>query len=353
MRSFSPCNNPFSANSTIKYNAHNVRLTPPKAIELFDQYDLILDCTDHPSSRYFISDAAVLAGKPLVTASALRTEGQLMVLNHPPRSQENSPRSFCYRCVFPKPPPPESVTTCGEGGILGPVVGVMGVLMAMEAIKLLVPPPQEKDGHPDAHADTPPSLLMYSAYSNPLFRSVQLKGKRHDCIACSEHATITRDTLESGSLDYVAFCGSRPLVNILSDQERIHAHDFSILRHNTSTPLILIDVREPVEFNIAHISGSVNLPLSLITQHPEESMDELEQRLERANASTGSQLYFICRLGNDSQLAMHKLKNTPRSHLQLKYELKGDIKGGLAAWAQHVDNEFPDYGDFPLDGGRG
>lgn len=276
-----------------------------------------------------------------------------MVLNHPPRGQENSQRSFCYRCVFPKPPPPEGVTTCGEGGILGPVVGVMGVLMAMEAIKILVPPPQEKDGHPNERADTPPSLLMYSAYSHPLFRSVRLKGKRHDCIACSNHATITRDTLESGSLDYVAFCGARPPVNKLSDHERIHAHDYSILRCNPCNPLILIDVREPVEFNIAHIPGSVNLPLSLITQNPDDSIDQLEQRLKRADASADSQLYFICRLGNDSQLAVHKLKDTPRFRSHLQYEIKGDIKGGLAAWAQHVDHGFPDYGDFPLDGGRG
>ncbi len=229
----------------------------------------------------------------------------------------------------------------------------MGVLMAMEAIKVLVPPSQEKNGYPDARTDARPSLLMYSAYSNPLFRSFQLKGKRHDCIACSKHATITRDTLESGSLDYVAFCGARPPVNILLDQERIQAHDYSILRRNASTPTILIDVREPVEFNIAHIPESVNLPLSLISQDPEESINQLEQKLKRTNASAGSQLYFICRLGNDSQVAVHKLRNTLRFHSHPEYEVKGDIKGGLAAWAQHVDSEFPDYGDFPTDGERG
>lgn len=343
----------FSANSSIEYRTHSTRLTPTTAIELFEQYDLILDCTDHPSSRYFISDAAVLAGRPVVTASGLRTEGQLMVLNHPPRSQGNSQSSFCYRCVFPKPPPPESVTTCGEGGILGPVVGVMGVLMAMEAIKILVPPPQRNDSPPDASTDTPPTLLMYSAYSNPLFRTVRLKGKRHDCITCSRHATITRETLQSGSLDYVAFCGARPPIKYLSDQDRIHATELSTLRQNPSHPPILIDVREPVEYNIAHIPGSINLPLSLISQDPENSLNQLDHTIETTNASAGCHLYFICRLGNDSQIAMHKLRNTTRMREQTRYELKGDIKGGLAAWAQHVDGGFPDYGDFPLDRGRG
>lgn len=224
--------------------------------------------------------------------------------------------------------------------------------MAMEAIKILVPSPQQRDEKPHAAADTPPSLLMYSAYNNPLFRSVRLKGKRHDCIACSKHATITRDTLESGSLDYMAFCGARQPINLLPDHERIHARDYSILHRSPRTPLLLIDVREPVEFNIAHIPGSVNLPLSLISHHPEESIDKLEKELEAAKAGEGSQVHFICRLGNDSQIAVHKLRGILRFRDHPKYEIKGDVKGGLAAWTKHVDKGFPDYGDFPLDEGR-
>ncbi|EHK50419.1 hypothetical protein TRIATDRAFT_297199, partial [Trichoderma atroviride IMI 206040] len=119
-------------NPTIIYNAHATHLTPLNAEEIVSQYDLVLDCTDHPTSRYLISDICVLLSKPLVSASAFQTSGQLIVLNNPPG------KGPCYRCVFPKPPPPESVVGCGEGGIIGPVVGTMGVLQALEAIKLIV-----------------------------------------------------------------------------------------------------------------------------------------------------------------------------------------------------------------------
>lgn len=332
------------------YHAHNVRLIPSKAIELFEKYDLILDCTDHPSSRYLISDAAVLAGKPLVTASALRTEGQLMVLNHPRQGHENNQEGFCYRCVFPKPPPPESVMSCGEGGILGPVVGVMGILMAMEAIKVLVPPLRRDNEHSHAGTDIPPFLLMYSAYSTPLFRSVRLKGKRHDCIACSPHATITRATLESGSLDYIAFCGGIRQINALPSHERMTAHEYSLLRRASDPPHVLIDVREPVEFNIAHLPGSLNLPFSLISQRPEESVDQLEEKLEARNVAIGGQLHCICRLGNDSQVAVGKLRDIERLSEGTRFELRGDIKGGLAAWRRDVDGGFPDYGDLAVEG---
>lgn len=269
-----------------------------------------------------------------------------MVLNHPAGSTEQ--RNFCYRCVFPKPPPPESVTTCGEGGILGPVVGVMGVLMAMEALKILAPPPQPENQDSISPTETPPALLMYSAYSNPLFRSVRLKGKRPDCMACSPKATINRETLESGSLDYIAFCGARTPTNLLPDEERTSPHAYFLLRQTTTPPPILIDVRESVEYNIAHIDGSLNLPLSYITRNPHISLDQLEKKLEEVKTSGRSQLHFICRLGNDSQVAVQKLRDTARSGGGGKLEIKGDIKGGLAAWKRDVDRGFPDYGGFGI-----
>jgi len=124
-------------NPNVHYVAYPNHLTPANAIATMENYDLVLDCTDHPASRYLISDAAVLCGKLLISGSALRTEGQLMVLNNPPSTSHQEAGGPCYRCIFPKPPPIESVVSCGDGGILGPVVGVIGVLMALEAIKLI------------------------------------------------------------------------------------------------------------------------------------------------------------------------------------------------------------------------
>jgi adenylyltransferase/sulfurtransferase len=124
-------------NPNLRYIAHGEHLTPQNAREIVEKYDLVLDCTDHPTSRYLISDICVLLHKPLISASALRTDGQLIVLNSPPLPAGDASGGPCYRCVFPKPPPAESVVSCGDGGILGPVVGTMGVLQALEAVKLI------------------------------------------------------------------------------------------------------------------------------------------------------------------------------------------------------------------------
>ena len=305
------------------------------------KYDLILDCTDRPSTRYLISDAAVLAGKPVITASALRTEGQLMVLNNPPKSHDN-PGGFCYRCVFPKPPPAESVLTCGEGGILGPVVGVMGVLMAMEAIKMLSPLLQEdEDQYPTKppYELVPPSLLLYSAYSTPAFRSVKLRGKRKGCPSCSDTATITEHSLSEIS----AFCPLDSPAAVINTT-RVSAKEYSKVRESAGTPHVLVDVREKVQFDICHLKGSINLPYSDISRDLEASIEKLDETINRnSNLADRSPLYFICRYGNDSQLAANKFKELPPFKPCAKYEVMGDITGGLRAWRQSVDPSFPEY----------
>lgn len=304
-------------------------------------YDLILDCTDRPSTRYLISDAAVLAGKPVVTASALRTEGQLMVLNNPPKSPGN-PGGFCYRCVFPKPPPAETVLSCGEGGILGPVVGVMGVLMAMEALKILLQLSEENNYQNSVGASddpVPPTLLLYSAYSNPPFRSIKLRGKRKGCVSCSDIATITEESLKSAPSNYVEICASSSPA-APANTSRVSANEYSMIRQTH----ILVDVREKVQFDICHLKGSINLPYSEISRDPETSLDRLDDATkDNPGIVDGMPLYLICRFGNDSQLAAKKFKDLSRFQPDDKYDLKGDISGGLRAWRESVDPGFPEY----------
>lgn len=324
-------------NSLSQYVAHHYSLDPNIAVETMRNYDLILDCTDRPSTRYLVSDAAVLAGKPVITASALRTEGQLMVLNNPPKSHDN-PGGFCYRCVFPKPPPAESVLTCGEGGILGPVVGVMGVLMAMEALKVFQ---EDEYQYPtkESYEPVPPSLLLYSAYNDRPFRSIKLRGKRKGCPSCSDTATITQDSLP----EYGAFCALDSPAALISTC-RISAKEYSKVREATGSPHILVDVREKVQFDICHLKGSINLPYSDISRDPEASIDRLAETINGdPNIADGSSLYLICRYGNDSQLAANKFKELSRFRPHAKYECRGDIAGGLRAWSQSVDPNFPEY----------
>ncbi|KAJ8114077.1 hypothetical protein OPT61_g3954 [Boeremia exigua] len=339
-----------SLNPNVKLAPHTSRLTPDVALAVFRDYDLVLDCTDNPASRYLISDTCVLLGKTLVSASALRTDGQLMVLNNPPLPTGNMQGGPCYRCIFPKPPPPESVVSCGDGGILGPVVGVMGVLQALEAIKVLTQTTT-------AISTESPSLLLFSAYSNPMFRSIRLRTRKPKCAACSAQSTVTPDAITSGSLDYVQFCGSVNPVDALSPQERISAESYAKLRSGVNPftgtvsnkdSHILIDTRERVQFELCNIDGSRNVPFSEVSTARTRSsngiydsmeveeplwIQELRQRPEKP-------IFVVCRLGNDSQMTVRKLKE-----LGLDYGGKrfiGDIRGGLKAWKEAVDHDFPE-----------
>ena len=312
----------------------------------------------------------MLAGKPLISASALRTDGQLLVLNHPPspplaqREVAGSEGGPCYRCVFPVPPPAESVLSCGEGGVLGPVVGVMGVLMALEAMKLLT----FKSSEPATEQRREQSMLIFSATSSPPFRSVRLRGKRKACAACSDKATISAEALSLGNLDYAMFCGTQNSIQVLGEAERMSAKEFKHQQQvvqEVSSPVglgmrsyVLLDVRDKTQYGLCYLDGSINIPwtsmqgMESLAQATipdgQQCMDEglptngedLLSVLRKA-ADGGKDIYTICRFGNDSQLAVQKLK-------ELGFSADGrsrvrDIKGGFRAWKQEVDTDWPEY----------
>lgn len=332
------------------YIAHRSHLTPQEAPGIFKDYDLILDCTDNPATRYLISDTAVALGKPVVSASALRTEGQLMVLNNPPRPAGDSNGGPCYRCVFPKPPPANSVTSCADGGILGPVVGTMGVLQALEAIKVITSP---------ASGLSPPALHIFSGYSSPPFRTIRLRSRRPTCAACSASPSVTLDTVKSGSIDYAFFCGATNPTTLLSPDERISPLDYRV-KHPEIPPehlvpragnQMLIDVRDKAQFDICNLENSINIPISTIlgsTPRPKkdangDSQENLPSWLpaDIASPESSNPVYVVCRLGNDSQIAVTKLKELGLDRGGERFV--GDIKGGLRAWREQVDPELPEY----------
>ncbi|PYI02855.1 molybdenum cofactor [Aspergillus sclerotiicarbonarius CBS 121057] len=329
-----------------KYIAHREHLSPEAAPDIFSNYDLVLDCTDNPATRYLISDTAVLLGKPLVSASALRTEGQLMVLNNPPRPAGDKTGGPCYRCVFPKPPPANTVTSCADGGIIGPVVGTMGVLQALEAIKVITAEATS--------APSPPSLHIFSAYSIPLFRTIKLRSRRPNCAVCSAEASVTVDTVRSGSTDYVFFCGMADPENLLSPEERITPLEYRTKhRGGEEKEPTIIDVREKVQFDICSLENSINIPMSTILastfssvnngDSPAEGLPVLPSWVPSDVASSQSTdpVYVVCRLGNDSQIAVKRLKE-----LGLDREgrrVVADIRGGFRAWKEQVDPEWPEY----------
>ncbi|CAK3910919.1 Adenylyltransferase and sulfurtransferase uba4 [Lecanosticta acicola] len=323
-------------NPRIKYERHPMHLSPSSALRIFSQYDLILDCTDHPTSRYLISDACVLAQKPLVSASALKTEGQLIVLNNPPRPAGDASGGPCYRCIFPKPPPADSVLSCGEGGILGPVVGTMGVLQALEALKLVLAKstPQPPDSSPKTQ------MLIFSAFSTPQFRSVRMRGRRASCAACSVNATITPNQLTDGSMDYAAFCGVTDPIQRLPSHLRVSASDFARLPRDGRN--MLIDVRDETQYAMCALRGSINVPW-------QGSKEKWIQKAVEAGAISsgydGRERYVVCRYGNDSQLAVRAAWEALEATLWpdgTDARIR-DIRGGFRAWREEVDADWPDY----------
>ncbi|KAI0103182.1 adenylyltransferase [Nemania sp. FL0031] len=328
-------------NPEVKYLAYGEHLSPQNAEDIVRGYDVVLDCTDHPTSRYLISDICVLLGKPLVSASALRMDGQLIVLNNPPAPQGSPEGGPCYRCVFPKPPPADSVVSCGEGGILGPVVGVMGVLQALEAIKLIA----TGISKPDESAPKEPvrpSLLLFSANSLTPFRSIRMRGRRTDCFACSEASTLTLKELKSGSLDYVQFCGVTTPINILQPDERISATYYSsVLENGSETKGVLLDVREKEHFEVANIPGAINVPFSTFQAKSRTTANGDPPHLNwlPEGVASDAPIYVVCRVGNDSQLVTKKLKDMGLDRHGERFI--GDIKGGMKAWKLEVDQTMP------------
>ncbi|RYP60379.1 hypothetical protein DL769_008148 [Monosporascus sp. CRB-8-3] len=367
-------------NPRVRYTAHAMHLTPRNAAEIVGGYDVVLDCTDNPATRYLVSDVCVLLGRPLVSASALRTDGQLIVLNYPPAPPRGAggedgrggvstgEAGPCYRCVFPRPPPAEGVVSCGEGGILGPVVGVMGVLQALEAIKIITAPPRPgpttmtANGGGEAgtaekkqSSASAPSLLLFSAYSTPSFRSVRMRGRRPDCVACSPGSTLTLEELSSGSLDYVRFCGVNTPVDVLRPEERVSAAEYygRVLRaERPGAPSggrghLLLDVREREHYDIASIPGSVNVPFSRFRAQDRSGSGGDDGRGEQPkrpdwipeSLPPDAPIYVVCRVGNDSQLVTRRLKEMALDGGGARFI--GDIKGGMRAWKQEVDPTIP------------
>ncbi|XP_036605184.1 adenylyltransferase and sulfurtransferase MOCS3 [Trichosurus vulpecula] len=311
-------------NSAVQCVPYAEALTPATALDLVRRYDVVADCSDNVPTRYLVSDACVLAGRPLVSASALRLEGQLTVYHY-----QDGP---CYRCVFPTPPPAETVTNCADGGVLGVVPGVLGCLQALEVIKIAAGLGPSYSG----------SLLLFDALGGQ-FRCIRLRGRRSDCVVCGDQPTVTR------LQDYEAFCGSSATdkcrsLQLLSQEERVStAHYKRVL--DAGEPHLLLDVRPKVEVDICCLPHALHIPLSHLERRDVESLELLRDAIRKGkqNIQKGTlfPIYVICKLGNDSQKAVKVLQSL--SIKELDSFLARDIVGGLMAWATKIDPTFPQY----------
>ncbi|XP_011494060.1 PREDICTED: adenylyltransferase and sulfurtransferase MOCS3 isoform X1 [Ceratosolen solmsi marchali] len=289
-------------NDNIKITPYKLQIQSSNALEIIQHYDVILDATDNVATRYLLNDACVISGKPLISGSALQFEGQLTVYNY---------AGPCYRCIFPKPPPPEAVNNCSDSGVLGAVVGTIGVMQALQTIKVILKLPGILSGR----------LLIFDGM-DMTFKNLKLRSKNQDCEVCGRNPTI--QTL----IDYEEFCGSKANdkhqnLKILTANERISVNEYNELSHTPLKPFILIDIRSNQEYEMCHLKNSINIPFSTLSS--KGCLDALKKEINKNET--------------DISNAVRALKNYfTNSDIQVK-----DIIGGLHAWSHDIDPEFPIY----------
>ncbi|XP_064086408.1 adenylyltransferase and sulfurtransferase MOCS3-like isoform X1 [Macrobrachium nipponense] len=299
-------------NNNVEVTPFDVLLNSETALQIISKFDVVLDCTDNVATRYLLNDACVIANKPLVSGSALRYEGQLTIYHF-----SDGP---CFRCIHPKPPPPETVTNCSDGGVIGVVPGVIGCLQALETIKIIT----------GMGTTLSQKLLLFDGLEG-MFRTVKLRGHKNSCEVCGDNPTVTQ------LIDYEQFCGSRASdkdsgLHLLEKDDRVGVKEYHDLL-SEGTPHLLIDVRLPVEQDICKLPNSVNIPLKDLKKP--ENIAVIENKLSSLEMK---KIFCLCRRGNDSQLAVSFLQSVLSRDCDIK-----DIVGGLTAWAQKIDSSFPIY----------
>jgi adenylyltransferase/sulfurtransferase len=292
---------------------HNTMLTSANALEIFRDYDIIADGTDNFQTRYLVNDACVLTGKPNVYGSIFRFEGQASVF-----ATKDAP---CYRCLYPEPPPPGLVPSCAEGGVLGILPGLVGIIQATEVIKLILGIGESLAGR----------LLLVDALTMK-FRTLKLH-KNPDCPVCGTHPTVT------ALIDYDQFCGIQKPTSVgpLEVAQNKAVADVPVVdgipqitvqelkrRFDAHEDVFVLDVREPHEVQIVNI-GAPLIPLGQLANR----IDELAPQKDR-------EIVVHCKSGARSQKAAQLLKSAGFANVE-------NLAGGILAWADKIDPTLPKY----------
>jgi adenylyltransferase/sulfurtransferase len=277
---------------------HQARLTSENALDLIRPYDIVVDGTDNFPTRYLVNDACVLLKKPNVYGSIFRFEGQASVF----APHLGGP---CYRCLYPEPPPPGTVPGCAEGGVLGVLPGVIGCIQATEILKLALGKGTSLMGR----------LLLFDALDLK-FRELKLR-RDPQCPLCGEHPTIRE------LVDYEAFCGSVPEEEDPGHPDEVTVQAMKRALDNPALGIQVVDVREPVEYEIARVAGVSLLPLS-----------QLRDRFTELDPER--QYYLHCKAGVRSLKALYFLR-------QQGFKQVKSVKGGIAAWSDEIDGNVPRY----------
>jgi adenylyltransferase/sulfurtransferase len=285
-------------NPYLQIDRYEVALTSENALEILKEYDIVVDGTDNFPTRYLVNDACVLLGKPNVYGSIFRFEGQATVFAY-----EGGP---CYRCLYPEPPPPGLVPSCAEGGVLGILPGTVGLIQATETVKLILGIGEPLVGR----------LLLYDALGMK-FRELKLR-RNPECPVCGDHPTI------HALIDYHQFCGvpQQGAAEPVAASGDIDPTEVKA-KMDRNEPFVLIDVREPHEYQICRIPHAKLIPLG-----------ELPKRVHELD--TADEIVAHCKSGMRSAKAVDFLK-------QAGFRRVRNMKGGILAWSDKVDPSVPKY----------
>jgi sulfur-carrier protein adenylyltransferase/sulfurtransferase len=282
-------------NPNVRIERHETRLTSENALEIIGEYEIVVDGTDNFPTRYLVNDACVLLGKPNVYGSIFRFEGQASLFY-----AEKGP---CYRCLYSEPPPPGLVPSCAEGGVLGVLPGIIGSIQALETIKWII----------GAGSSLLGRLILFDALKLR-FRELELR-KDPACPICGTNPTIHE------LIDYEAFCGIGAEPAYAGPE--ISAEELRRELHTKGQNLVLVDVREPHEWEIAHIEGATLIPLSQLP----ERLSELDGHAE---------IVTQCHHGARSMKALEILKGAGFGKVR-------SLAGGIDAWAERVEPGMARY----------
>ncbi len=277
---------------------HNTRISSENALDLIRPYDIVVDGTDNFPTRYLTNDACVILKKPNVYGSIFRFEGQASVF----APHLGGP---CYRCLYPEPPPPGMVPSCAEGGVLGVLPGIVGCIQATEILKLAIGKGTTLVGR----------LVLFNALDMK-FRELKLR-RDPACPVCGDHPTIKE------LIDYEMFCGIVPEPENNGNPDEVTVQEMKKALDNPNLGIKIIDVREPDEFEIAHITGVPQIPLS-----------QIEQRFTELDPN--AQYYIHCKSGVRSMKALQFLRGQGFKYLK-------NVKGGILAWSEEIDSNVPRY----------
>jgi adenylyltransferase/sulfurtransferase len=287
-----------SLNPGVKVVTHETALTSKNALDILRDYDVVLDGTDNFQTRYLVNDACVLLGKPNAYGSIFRFDGQASVF-----AVKGGP---CYRCLYPEPPPPGLVPSCAEGGVLGVLPGVIGLIQATEAIKLILGTGQPLVGR----------LLLYDALQMR-FRELKLR-RDPECPVCGDHPTI------KALVDYDAFCGITPpqAQPVAAGVPEVTVEELK-KQLDRGDDVFVLDVREPNEYQICKIAGSKLIPLG-------------ELPLRVAELDRDREMVVHCKMGGRSAKAVALLQERGFTRVR-------NLKGGILAWIDRVDPSQSKY----------